>query len=150
MCETRNWRPRPPSWPTHCAAKYNRSAMENARQLQCKALRRREKSRRRRNNGEQWKKQRAGQWKQSEIRARADASPGHIDTPQKQSPAAERRRAHTSKTRISAIAHPSAERTLKSAPVIPAGLSKKPATLAHTRWPCPEGGLTRGWAPVRR
>jgi hypothetical protein len=29
--------------------------MENARQLQCKALRRREKSRRRRNNGEQWK-----------------------------------------------------------------------------------------------
>jgi hypothetical protein len=29
-------------------------------------------------------KQCAEQWKQSEIRARADASPGHIDTPQKQ------------------------------------------------------------------
>ena len=46
-----------------------------------------------------------------------------ISTPHKnKSPAAERRRAHTSKTRISTIAHPSAERTLKSAPVIPAGL----------------------------
>jgi hypothetical protein len=43
--------------------------------------------------------------------ARADASPGHVDTPQKQSPAAERRRARISVTRISAIAHPSAERT---------------------------------------
>jgi hypothetical protein len=51
--------------------KYNRSAMENARQLQCKALRQREKSRRRKNNGDQWKKQCAEQWKQSEIRARA-------------------------------------------------------------------------------
>jgi hypothetical protein len=69
----------------------------------------------------------------SEIRARADASPGHIDTPQTQSPAAERRRAHTSKTRISAIAHSSAERTLKSAPVIPAGLSKKPYAIALPR-----------------
>src|SRR5690242_4263908 len=88
---------------------------------------------------EQWitgKKQGAEQWKQAEIRARADASPGHIGTPQKQSPAAERRRAHTSETRISAIAHPSAERTLKSAPVIPTELSKKPAILGHTRWPC--------------
>jgi hypothetical protein len=100
--------------------------MENARQLQCKALRELEKSRRRKNNGEQWKKQCAGQWKQSEIRARADASSGHIDTPQRQSPAAERRRAHTSKTRISAIAHPSAERTSKSAPVIPAGYQRSP------------------------
>src|ERR1700686_4717987 len=104
------------------------------RELQCKALRRREKSRRRRNNGEQWKKQCAEQWKQSEIRARADASPGHIDTLQKQSPAAERRRATTSKTKISAIAHKSAECTLKSAPAIPAGLSKKPAILAHMRF----------------
>jgi hypothetical protein len=52
--------------------KYNRSAMENTRQLQCKALRELEKSRRRNNNGEQWKKQCAEQWKQSEIRARAD------------------------------------------------------------------------------
>src|ERR1700746_4127228 len=76
-------------------------------------------------NGEQWKKQCAEQWKQSEIRARADVSPGHIDTPQKQSPAAERRRAHTSETRISAIAHPSAESTLKSAPVIPAGYQRR-------------------------
>jgi hypothetical protein len=91
--------------------KYNRFTMENARQLQCKALSELEKSRRRKNNGKQWKKQCAEQWKRSEIRARPDASPGHIDTPQKQSPAAERRRAHTSKTRISAIAHPSAERT---------------------------------------
>jgi hypothetical protein len=46
--------------------------MENARQLQCKALRRREKSRGAKNNGEQWKKQCTEQWKQSEIRARAD------------------------------------------------------------------------------
>src|ERR1051325_3617929 len=38
--------------PEGCQAKYNRSAMENARQLQGKALRRREKSRPRRNNGE--------------------------------------------------------------------------------------------------
>jgi hypothetical protein len=45
--------------------------MENARQLQGKALRQQEKSRRRRNNGEQWKKQCAEQWKQSEIWARA-------------------------------------------------------------------------------
>src|SRR5262249_25758920 len=106
-------------------------------EIQCKALRRREKSRRRRNRGEQWKKQGAEQWKQAEIRARADASPGHIDTPHKESPAAERRRAHTSKTRISAIAHPSAERTLKSAPVGPVGLSKTPAIRTHMRWPCP-------------
>jgi hypothetical protein len=70
------------------------------------------------------KKQGAEQWKQAEIQARAGASPGQIDVPQKQSPAAERRRAHTSKTRISAIAHPLAERTLKGALVIPAGLSK--------------------------
>jgi hypothetical protein len=89
---------------------------EMRRELQCKALRRREKSRGAKNNGEQWKKQCAEQWKQSEIRARADASPGHIDSPRKQSPAAERRRARISVTRISAIAHPSAERTLKSAP----------------------------------
>src|SRR5262249_31960289 len=109
-------------------------------EIQCKALRRREKSRRRRNRGEQWKKQGAEQWKQAEIRARADASPGHIDTPHKESPAAERRRAHTSKTRISAIAHPSAERTLKSAPVGPVGLSKTPAIRPHMRSPCPCGG----------
>jgi hypothetical protein len=83
--ETRNWRPRAPSWPTENpadrrslnphSAKYNRSAMENARQLQCKALRRRQKSRRRSNNGKtmekQWKKQCAEQWKQSEIWAHA-------------------------------------------------------------------------------
>src|SRR4029077_6617196 len=118
--------------------------MGNERQLQCKALRRREKSRRRGNNEEQWKEQCAEQWKQSEIRARADVSAGHIDTPKKKPPAAERRRAHTSKTRISAIAHPSAERTLKSAPVIPAGLSKKLAILAHTRWPCLKGERERG------
>jgi hypothetical protein len=41
--------------------KYNRSTMENARQLQCKALRRLQKIRRRKNNGKQWKKQRAEQ-----------------------------------------------------------------------------------------
>ena len=33
--------------------KYNRSTMENARQLQCKALRKLQKSRQRRNNGKQ-------------------------------------------------------------------------------------------------
>ena len=60
-----------------------------------------------------------------------------------QSPAAERRRAHTSRTRISAIAHPSADRTLKSAPVLPAGLSKKPAILAHMRSPCPQARRKR-------
>jgi len=49
--------------------KYNRSTMENARQLQCKALRGREKIRRRRNNGKQWKKQCAKQSEQSDIRA---------------------------------------------------------------------------------
>jgi hypothetical protein len=43
--------------------KYNRSAMENARQLQCKALCELEKSRRRKNNCEQWKKQCAEQSK---------------------------------------------------------------------------------------
>jgi hypothetical protein len=58
--------------------------MEIARQLQCKALRQQEKNRPRRNNEEQWKKQCAEQWKQSDIRARADASPDHIGTPQKQ------------------------------------------------------------------
>jgi hypothetical protein len=51
--------------------------MENARQLQCKALQRREKSRRRNNNGKQWKKQCAEQWK-SDIRAHADPSPKQI------------------------------------------------------------------------
>jgi hypothetical protein len=40
--------------------------MENARQLQCKALRRLEKIRRRKNNGKQWKKQCAEQSEQSE------------------------------------------------------------------------------------
>ena len=109
-------------------------------ELQCKALRRREKSRRRRNNGEQWKKQGAEQWKQADIRARADASPGHIDTPQKQSPAAERRRAHTSETRISAIAHPSAERTLKALPLFPQGCQRRPQCALTCDSPAPEGG----------
>ena len=81
--------------------------MENARQLQCKALHRLQKIRRCKNNGKQWKKQCAEQWRQWEIRARADS-----DIPKKL-PIAERRRAHTSKTRISAIAHPSVERTSK-------------------------------------
>src|SRR5262249_19632881 len=97
--------------------KYNRFTMENSRQLQCNSLRRREKSRRRKNNGKQWKKQCAEQWKQSGIGARSDASPGQIDTAQKQSPAAERRRAHTSRTRISTIAHPSAKTHKKALPL---------------------------------
>jgi hypothetical protein len=121
--------------------------MKNARQLQYKPLRGLEKISRRKNNGKQWKKQCAEQWKLSDIRpvlthrlehipllrnrdvpwihelARVlvgepvSTSPDtrrHIDTPQKQSPAAERRRAHTSETRISAIAHPSAERHQKA------------------------------------
>jgi hypothetical protein len=50
--------------------KYRRSAMENARQLQCKPLLRLQKSRRRNNNGKQWKKQCAEQSKQADIRAR--------------------------------------------------------------------------------
>jgi hypothetical protein len=45
-------------------AKYNGSAMKNRRQLQYKALMKREKSRERKNNEEQWKKQCAEQWKQ--------------------------------------------------------------------------------------
>jgi len=45
--------------------------MENAGQLQCKALGRLEKIHRRKNNEEQWKKQWAEQSEQSEIRASA-------------------------------------------------------------------------------
>jgi hypothetical protein len=40
--------------------------MENARQLQCKALRGREKNGRRKNNGKQWKEQCAEQSEQSD------------------------------------------------------------------------------------
>ena len=82
-------------------------------------------------------KNRRGTMEQADIRARADASPGSYRRRQIESPAAERRRAHKSKTRISAVAHPSAERTskLKSAPVIPAALSKKVAILARMRSP---------------
>jgi hypothetical protein len=47
------------------------------RELQRKALRRREKSRRAKNNAEQWKKQCAEQWKQSEIRS-PEFAPGYI------------------------------------------------------------------------
>jgi len=45
--------------------------MENVRQLQCKALRRLQKIHRRKNSGEQWKKQCAERSEQSEIRASA-------------------------------------------------------------------------------
>jgi hypothetical protein len=69
--------------PKNFRKKYRRFTMENARQLQRKSLRRLRKSARAKNNGKQWKKQCAEQWKQSAIRARADASPGHI-APQKQ------------------------------------------------------------------
>jgi len=41
--------------PKNFAKKYNRSAMKNTRQLQCKALRLRRKIRRRKNNEKQWK-----------------------------------------------------------------------------------------------
>jgi hypothetical protein len=58
--------------------KYNGFTMEDARPLQCKALRGQEKSLRRKNNGKQCEEQ----WKQSGIRARADASPRHIDATQ--------------------------------------------------------------------
>jgi hypothetical protein len=44
--------------------------MENASRLQCKPLCKREKSRRRKNNGKTMEKQCEEQWKQSEIRAR--------------------------------------------------------------------------------
>jgi hypothetical protein len=63
--------------------KYNRFTIEHARQLRCKALRGLEKLCRRNNNGEQWKKQCAEQWKLPDIRACAEASPGHIDNPTK-------------------------------------------------------------------
>jgi len=116
--------------------KYRRFTGGMRWKLQCKALRRREKSRRRKNRGNQGKNRR-GTMEQADIRARADASPGSYRRRQIESPAAERRRAHKSKTRISAVAHPSAERTskLKSAPVIPAALSKKVAILARMRSP---------------
>jgi hypothetical protein len=39
--------------PKNFSEKYNRFTMENARQLQCKALRRLQKIRRRKNNGKQ-------------------------------------------------------------------------------------------------
>jgi hypothetical protein len=42
-------------WGEGLRKKYNRFTMGKRRELQCKALRRREKSRRRKNNGEQWK-----------------------------------------------------------------------------------------------
>jgi hypothetical protein len=56
--------------------------MEKTRQLQCNTLRALEKSRRRKNNEEQWKKQCEEQWTHWDIRARADASPGQINAPQ--------------------------------------------------------------------
>jgi len=55
-----------PAPPKNFPEKYSRSAMENASRLQCKALRRLEKIRRRKNSGEQWKKQCAEQSEQSE------------------------------------------------------------------------------------
>jgi hypothetical protein len=54
--------------------KYNRFTMKNARQLQCKALCRLQKSRRRKNNGKQWKKQWAEQSEQSENPASAGSA----------------------------------------------------------------------------
>src|ERR1041385_2847195 len=71
---------------------------------------------------------------------------GHIDIHKKETPAAERGRAHTSDTRISAIAHPSAESTLKSAPVIPTEPSKKPAIRAQ----CARPALSRTLSPQAR
>jgi hypothetical protein len=65
------------------AKKYRRFTEGKAHQLQCKALQRREKSRRRKNNGKQGKNRTQNNWKQAEIQAHADASPGRIDTPQK-------------------------------------------------------------------
>jgi hypothetical protein len=47
--------------------KYRRFTGEMRRQLQCNALHGREKSRRRKNRGEQEKKQGAEQWKQAKI-----------------------------------------------------------------------------------
>jgi len=44
-----------PKRPKIFREKYNRFTTENAPQLQCKALRRLQKIRRRNNNGEQWK-----------------------------------------------------------------------------------------------
>ncbi len=56
-----------------------------------------------------------------------------ISRPHKnKSPAAERRRAYKTKTRVSAIAHSSAERTLKSAPVIPASYRGEAAQAPQT------------------
>jgi len=76
-----------------------------------------------------------------------------ISAPHKnKSPAAERRRAHRSKTRISAIAHRLAERTLKSVPVIPAELSNKLAIRTHPRspWPLAEERTRKLLAVCRR
>src|ERR1700722_17053359 len=81
-------RPDEPAPALHLPTKYNRSAMENRRQLQCKALRRREKSRQRRNNGKQWKKQCAETMETVELRAR---NPRPIVTPTAGNGAARRR-----------------------------------------------------------
>ena len=122
--------------PENSFEKYNRFTMENPRQLQCKALRELEKSRRRKNNGKQWKKQCAKQWNRC---PQNPASPGHVQTPQKQSPAAARRRAHISETRISAIAHWAARCTQnkKALPLFPHGSNVR--ALAHMRSPCASG-----------
>jgi hypothetical protein len=59
--------------------KYRRFTGRRARQIQERSL----KLRRKRPMEKTGRKQGAEQWKQAEIQARADASPGHIDTPQK-------------------------------------------------------------------
>jgi hypothetical protein len=59
--------------------KYRRFTGRRAREIQEKSL----KLRRKRPMEKTGRKTGAEQWKQAEIQARADASPGHIDTPQK-------------------------------------------------------------------
>src|ERR1051325_1914922 len=63
--------------PENSFEKYNRFTMKNPHQLQCKSLRELEKSRRRKNNGKQWKKQCAKQWNRC---PQAPAPPGLVDT----------------------------------------------------------------------
>jgi len=100
--------------------KYRRSAIENSRQLQCKPLREREKSRLPRNNGKQWKNnaKNNGNRRKSEaiayvwLQGRVEGVRAHdvllrmggVSAPKRKAPGSTRLRARERQTRISASA----------------------------------------------
>jgi hypothetical protein len=88
------------------------------RQLQCKTLRGREKSRRRKNNGEQWKNN-ASSDRNNEVRNQRWRSTRQ----QKPAVSSGGRRSHKSETRISAFADLSREGKQKAAPLSPAAIN---------------------------